>query len=378
MHTCLFCRQPVNKRVTGWAIWKHEGLELPVHKACTDWLVHGFQRFSPINAVLAPKEGHKKTIWGWCGVTYEQNVPNWESVTTADGRWRVADIYHRVLQMLLDRQETVIKAYCKRHGLSDDPYIIRELKQQNKNLKRIGDLLRGEAQPGDHVVFASLPRDFSWSGMSKKKPGQYLRSIARRFAERGITMHSAAHHIDWSKPSCQAFVNMSVDAGMSATEAGDSLVYYDRQGEMKYLYRTHWKHMKEHMVFKWVVQNIRENKMSPEELEKAAKSYFTVRALLSYREHGILLTKDKWRAKMESLERYYYCVECRSLTKMYQCQLCGNPQSRCRVVMNRGVVFSRDTKHLPFSEVAARMWGWYCQKWPDQEKQPWRQRTLLP
>lgn len=373
MRLCLFCKQPIKFDDTGQQLWEYEGLQLPCHAMCGDWMAASIRNYEPIDTSFANPTPTPK-VWGWVGVTFQQYRFNWESLSEKDKAFYF-DRYQKILERTLDHQTHEVKAYCKRAGLPE-PEIVRELKQSNRMLTEMRHILTHRACPGDHLVVPQFPRQrrADLAGATK-----YVRQLARRAARGGVTLHMAYLCLDWSKPISQAAVNLAVATSTWTNDIREANTGYER-GIIERLYGIRWEDLKHNKLFIWIVQCIRDQKMTPIEVGQSSKKFWTVIGWTGKRSVVIMMTRDRKEAMRHASLDYFWCRKCRLATSIQACPKCHQHGMSIKVGYIKGAAFSARLtgKKQPFEETAAACWAFYCQQNPSQEKLPWMTRSRLP
>lgn len=369
---CLFCKMPIRFDDTGMQQWEYEGQSLPCHAMCGDFMASSLRNYEPVDTSYTPA-GYVPKVWAWVGVTFEQYRTGWIYLPDRDKAFYF-EKYSRILERTLDHQSHEVRAYCKRAGLPE-PEIVREIKQSNRLLTEMKYILTHKAGPGDHLVIPQFPRS-----RTHDNPGaaQYVRRLAMRAAKGGVTLHMAYLCLDWSKPICQAAVNLSVAASTWVNEIRDANMAYEK-GYVERLYGIRWCDLKDNKLFLWIITNIRDQKMTPIEVAEASKKYCTVIGWTGFRSFVMMLTRNRREATRFAHEEHFFCKRCKLVVCSPGCPKCRGYAYKIKVAVIKRMAFSARMKDkTPFEETVARCWAFYCQMHPDQEKLPWMTRSRLP
>lgn len=372
MTPCLFCRQPVQAGDIGITEW-HGDL---CHAACSDWLTQAASDFKPVPIKEHGKyrPDHVPATYAWCGAAFQDLDFEWPELEDKL-KEKLYTRYLETLTKLLDNQELVIKAYCKRHGLPD-PKIIRELKQSSQHMIEMYRSMRCEDMlPGDHFVMAILPR----SQYHKWHSAQLVRNIATRFSENGVTFHSAFVGLDWSKPVAQQAVRMALNIQKWQQSIFKDQMEYEK-GSIRRLFGYTWGQIQNHQLFQWVVRHIRDKKMSPAEVWNASRKYWMVTAFVHQNKKWwvTMITKDRFLAYEQKKKQHYYCGKHKIVSALSKCRTCGAICQPVKTWAMQGCFLNPRRRLYDSDEMYMRMWAFYCEHHPEQEKTPWESRSRFP
>lgn len=371
MTPCIFCRQPVDDKADDW----HGH---PCHVQCAYSIRKAVAEFEPVSKV-GLIAGRKPVVYGWVGVTFQSYRMDWESINEKGKAVRWND-YVKVLEEVLNYQEKAVRAYCIANQLPS-PTITRELKQVHKSLKELNRIIN-IAKPGDHIVITQAYRAGS------DGPSLHTFRMAKKLAAKGVTLHVAYSGCSWGNPISQMIMrSMAANSRWHNDTRTVKDAYFE--GRAKVLWRLPIDWIKKHMVFAWVVKNIRDKKMSPMELAHAAGDYWCVNCYImgKTRQVTVMITRSMAAAREERNQDHFECIKCRVIGKSRQCSRCRERAIRRAAWLVKGVNFTQRWAHMKreidkqlkepeekSEEIYMKLWALYCQDNPKQEPQPWLNR----
>jgi len=373
MIPCLFCRSPVEAGQVGVTEW-HGDL---CHASCSDWLTQAAADFTPVPITdhVNYDPSHVPVVYSYAGAAFQDLDYEWPELED-HLKERLYGRYLELLTKMLDQQELCIRAYCQRHGLPD-PKVIRELKQASQSMVEMYRAMKSETmKPGDHFVMAVLPRS---QRHNKWFSAQLIKSIAVRFASMGGTFHSAFVGLDWTKPTAQAAIRLALNIQTWQQSIFKDQMDYDR-GTIRHMFGYSWGQIQKHQLFQWVVRHIRDKKMSPAEVWNASRRYWSVSVFIptNRRWWTLMITRDRFMAYEKRKQAHYYCKKHRQTSTLQRCKTCGEVCQYVKVMCGQGVFLNPIRKMYESEETYMRLWAFYCEKNPEQERQPWLTRSRFP
>ncbi len=370
---CLFCRVLINP--DGVGIGNYYGHA--AHKSCSDWIVEAKVRYEPIKVLDHPDydPDHKPIIYGFASACLQDLDYEWP--TLADSiKEKLYTKYLDALTKHLDYQEKGIRTYCERHGLPE-PKIVKELKQNTQSMIEVYKLLcESKLKPGDHLILAVLPRT---QRHNRWYSASLVIGLAERLAKMGVTFHSAFVGLDWSKPVTQQACRLALNIQTwQQSIFKDAMVH--EGGRIQRMFGYSWRQIQNHQTFQWVIRHIRDKKMSPAEVWDAGTKYYSVHCFLyaNNRWWCQLITKNKnlaWEYRKKSL---YYCKTHKKITENNFCHFCGEPGQFVKPLIYRGTWLNPRRRNHEGHSTFMRMWAFYTERHPEQEKQPWLTRSRFP
>lgn len=361
MDSCLFCRRPIAFETDSW---EYEGNSFPVHPMCKTLLEHAAKDYAPIAG-----SANEPRCWGYANCTYQDFYRNWHSYPE-DMQTKLFAEFKAKLEKVLDVQEVAIHAYCSKIGLPE-PTVYREIASKERKLLYYTDMFE-RSRPGDHVI---VPHQLKWSRIRKNWGIGHTYDLAHRLAQKGVTFHCVYHCIDWSVPLCQHFVRLAHSSNLKARRANINPVSHE-DGKVDALYGYSWEKVQKNKIFQWVIACIRDKGMSPMEVARAARSFYCVFSWDRYKVNCIAITRDREAAQGIKSQEWRQCFFCRQAMLARNCPVHTEAKTfRMKVRSKKGIVFVK--RQTDFDEVAAAIWAWYCEHFPEQEKVPWKSRITV-
>lgn len=365
MKKCVFCLREIEYTEE---IWEYEGTNLPAHSQCRTFIMYAIQNYQPVkkseDSLRMPR------THAYLSICPEDFDPNWAGVPE-DRKSEYHQHLIRLMNKALDTQEVAVRAYCAKMGIPP-PEFTRRIEIVLENIKQL-DIMKYHAKPGDHIVVANIPRRASALRKSDPMVVNRAKRIAETMARRGITFHCVYNLIDWGNPLCQAYVRLAVASNMMNSLGTPNAPVYEN-GRIKSMYGFSWEDINRHKIFLWTIKCIRDARMTPEEVYAASRKYHSVISMdvETQKVHCIAIVKNHDQAKITHLQTWRGCRICRTPTLSEQCPQHPDIETvKIPVAIIRGIEFRHQQT---FRKTILALWQWYCEKHPDQDKMPWRQR----
>lgn len=346
--------------------WHYQGQDFSAHPSCATPMRQAIKDFRPIT-----RPDVTGTAWAYCSVTEADFAYRWERLPEWMKDERRAE-YNEKMERILDFQVAACKAYAAKLGLPE-PVVVREIASRTNLLQGLKQI-RTKALPGDHILMPTNPRQRGQAKHQDYKAIAFTMAVANKLAKAGITLHCVYNSIDWNNPFGQQFIRMAIQAQKIHVDTRVFMADYEH-AEIRSLYGFNWWAIQTNKVFLWTIQCIRDKGMSPVEVAKASRRYWCVLAFSSSEEKTFCvgITRSKPHAESIRAKGWRRCVRCREPVLTDKCPY----HYRDRTIpmsfrVAKGLQFI--DKEEDFVYTASTLWAWYCQKNPDQDKMPWKDR----